>query len=75
MRQIISNDGVPENDPAHVGEWLEANGVPSRLITPHTPVYVEDGILHFIQFRTVDAKGRAISTVCSRPVSTPWNGT
>lgn len=75
MRQIISDDGVPENDPAHVGDWLEANGVPARLVAAHTPVFVEDGILHFTQYRTVDGEGRAISTFCSRPVSTPWNGT
>lgn len=75
MRQIISSDGVPENDPAHVGDWLEANGVPSRLVAAHTPVYVEDGILHCTQYRTVGPLGEVITAECNRPVTRPWNGT
>lgn len=77
MRQNICTDGIPETatrQTDRVKQWLEDNDVRWRLVPVHSQVYVEDGILHFEQYVTVDARGQVIKTEFAKPVSFPWDG-
>ena len=77
MRQTIFIDGVPEagtHQTEHAKEWLEANGISWRLVPLHSEVYVEDGIVHYEQYTTVDAQGYVHKIDYAKPVSTPWDG-
>ena len=77
MRQIVFAHGVPEagtHQFNHVKEWLEANGISPNLVPLHSEVCVEDGIIRYEQYTTVDAQGHVHHTEFAKPVSFPWDG-
>jgi hypothetical protein len=77
VRQIIYINGTPEvgtHQYGHVRDWLEDNGISPNLVPMHSEVYVEDGIVHYEQYTTVDAEGYVHRTDFAKPVSFPWDG-